>query len=122
MTNTLEAPAVAPGARPARGRRAVRRSSLWAHGEPFVWLAGGAMAVCLLMIAGLLAFVFAQGFSTFWPQRLVQLETADGRRLLGEVAASETFRPGERAFEVLPAGARESASTAVAGAGGESSR
>ncbi|MEJ2720913.1 MAG: hypothetical protein P8181_07200, partial [bacterium] len=53
---------------PARRRRVKRgKTSLLAHGEPMVWLTGGALAVCLVMIVGLLGLIVVQGASTFWP-------------------------------------------------------
>ena len=61
MTVTTEAePAVEKPKRAQRTRRR-RRVSLGAHGEPVVWLLGGSLIVSLVMIAGLLGIVFAQG-------------------------------------------------------------
>lgn len=62
-------------------------------GEPMVWMCGGALAVCLLMIVGLLTLVLVQGTATFWPGPLVQLKTKDGRTLLGELSRVEDFTP-----------------------------
>ncbi len=78
---------------PARSRR-VRSaySNLAAHGEPWVWLTGGALAVALLMITGLLGFIVVRGGSTFWPRPLELAELADGRKVLGEVAGRERVR------------------------------
>ena len=76
---------------PKRGRRAVRRrTSLFAHGEPMVWLTGGSLAIALVMIAGLLALILYQGGRTFWPGELVRFETVEGRPYLGEVTARES--------------------------------
>ena len=61
-------------------------SSLTAHGEPWVWLTGGALAVAIMMITGLLLFIAVRGASTFWPVPLELIELADGRRALGEVS------------------------------------
>jgi phosphate transport system permease protein len=80
----LQQPTAAAGRPPRRGRRA-RRTSLSAHGEPLVWLTGGALTLSVLMILGLLALVLVQGARTFWPSPLVQVTTEDGRVLLGEV-------------------------------------
>jgi len=85
-----------PGAaaRPKRRRRlAPRKSSVFANGEPMVWLTGGALALCLAMITGLLALVVLKGVGTFWPGRIVRVETVSGRAPMGEVTASEDFRP-----------------------------
>ena len=73
--------------RPKRRRSA--HSNLAAHGEPWVWLTGGALALAIAMITGLLLFITARGAATFWPRPLELLETADGRRVLGEVSDRE---------------------------------
>lgn len=97
-TATLPASA-APSdtARPARWRR--RRTSLSAHGEPMVWLTGGALIAALAMIVGLLGWIFYEGVTTFWPAPVVLYKTIDGGVVLGEVARTETFRPEESTFE-----------------------
>jgi len=64
-------------------------SSLTAHGEPWVWLTGGALALAIMMITGLLAFIAFRGASTFWPVPLELVELADGGRALGEVTERE---------------------------------
>ena len=123
MSTTLaDRSGTAAGRRETRARRPRRQTSLWSNGEPFVWLSGGALAVALAMIAVLLGFVLAQGFSTFWPQPLVEIETLGGGRFLGEVRATERFRPAAQAFEVLPAASRTPVAERVARSGGESGR
>lgn len=67
-------------------------ASLLSQGEPMLWLTGGALAVCLAMIAGLLLLVLAQGLRSFWPQPVVRLETAGGA-VMGEVTRRERFEP-----------------------------
>ena len=64
-------------------------TSLTAHGEPWVWLTAGALALAILMITGLLGFIAVRGASTFWPMPMTLVELADGRRALGEVTARE---------------------------------
>lgn len=81
-----------PASRPAPVRRA-RATSLFSAGEAQVWLTGGALALCLLMITGLLLLVVVEGGKSFWPGPLVELATHDGRRLLGEVTRDERYRP-----------------------------
>ena len=73
--------------RPRRMRSSY--SSLTAHGEPWVWLTGGALALAIMMITGLLAVIAIRGASTFWPVPLELVELADGRRALGEVSEKE---------------------------------
>ena len=62
MSTTL-APPPPPASAPTRpAPRAARRStSLFSAGEAQVWLTGGALALCLLMIVGLLLLVVIQG-------------------------------------------------------------
>jgi phosphate transport system permease protein len=78
-------------------RRAPRRpqggTSLLAQGESMLWIMGGALAVSLVMIVGLLMLVGYQGATTFWPAPLTQVRTNDGRTLLGEVTRDETYVP-----------------------------
>jgi len=74
--------------RPRRLRSA--HASLSAHGEPWVWLTGGALALAIVMITGLLLFIAVRGASTFWPAPLELVTLVDARRTLGEVAARET--------------------------------
>lgn len=83
-------PASEPG--PERHRRARARTSLLAQGEPSVWLTGGAVTIALLMIIGLLTFIFWMGGGTFWPKPIVEITTIDGRRILGEPTREESYR------------------------------
>lgn len=76
-----------------RRRRARSRSSLFAAGEPMVWLTGGALAVSAVMVAGLLALVLWKGLITFWPLPVIAVDTADGRPYMGEVTRFDRFRP-----------------------------
>ena len=105
-----------------RERRERQRTALSAHGEPLLWLTGGAMATALLMIVGLLSFVLFQGFGTFIPGRLVEIETHAGQRWLGEVSLVESYVPEDRIFQTLPEAQREAARRRVAAQGGNSER
>jgi len=87
------------GQRPIRRRR--RRTSLLAHGEPLVWLTGGALALCLAMISGLLGLVVYQGGRTFWSRPIVRVETLDGDVHLGQVT-KRSQTPGRDDGSVLP--------------------
>jgi phosphate transport system permease protein len=73
--------------RPRRKRHGV---SLAARGEPMLWLGGGALAVCLLMIAGLFALILRQGLATFWPCPVVRIATSDGGVYMGEITRRDT--------------------------------
>ena len=72
-----------------RSRSRSAHSSLSAHGEPWVWLTGGSLALAIMMITGLLVFIAVRGARTFWPAPLELVELADGRRALGEVTGRE---------------------------------
>lgn len=74
---------------------------MWKSGDPFIWLAGGALGTALLMIAGLLFLILTQALGVFWPANLVLLELRDGQRWLGSVRATELV--------VDPAGATDTA-------------
>jgi phosphate transport system permease protein len=65
------------------------RDFFFKKGEPMIWLAGTGLAVSLLLIFGLLTLVAVRGLGFFWPQPLVLIETADGKRVLGEILARE---------------------------------
>lgn len=85
----IQPPRRAVHPRPRRGRA---RTSLLAHGEPLVWLIGGALAVALFMIVGMIALIAFAGGTTFWPQFVYEIQTRDGRRFLGELTQAETYR------------------------------
>jgi phosphate transport system permease protein len=77
----------------------VRKSSIFAHGEPLRWLTGGALVVCAAMIVGLLLLVAVQGLTTFWPAPYFEIATKDGV-FAGEVTNEESYtdagRPAHR--------------------------
>ncbi|MCX5661551.1 MAG: phosphate ABC transporter permease PstA [Planctomycetota bacterium] len=76
--------------RTSRGRA---KTSLFAHGEPMVWLTGGALALAIFMILGLLSLIFVQGMKTFWPAPVVQVRTHAGATMMGEVTRVDHFVP-----------------------------
>ncbi len=80
--------------------RRARGTSLFAQGEPMIWLTGGGLALALVMIVGLLLLVLLQGVATLWPVPVVEAELADGRRVMGEVAREEMYRPTAEASPV----------------------
>jgi phosphate transport system permease protein len=63
----------------AAGRR---RDAL---GRALTWLCGGALALNLLFVVGILALLAFHGLAYFWQDPLLLVELEDGRRLLGEV-------------------------------------
>lgn len=75
-------------------------------GLSMTWLSGGALALNLVLILGLLVLIGAKGLGFFWQQEVVELELHDGRRILGEinlrelVPESEWMSPTEPAFRI----------------------
>lgn len=67
-------------------------------GTPFVWLNAGAVAVSILMVAGVLGVLVVKGMANFWPADVLQAEyqppTESGQiivsKILGESVDSET--------------------------------
>jgi phosphate transport system permease protein len=103
-------------------RRPRRATSLFAHGEPWIWVTGGSLVLALSMILGLLALVLYHGLPSFWPKPVLELTTVDGRKVMGEVTSSGSYRPGELAYEILPAELRAAAQGRVAEQGGAAFR
>jgi ABC-type phosphate transport system permease subunit/ABC-type phosphate transport system auxiliary subunit len=86
-----------------------RRTSLFAAGEPMIWLTGGALIVCVGMVLGLLALVLVFGLSTFWPLDIVKVTTLDGGVYMGEVTRGEDYKPDDSVLAALSAEAAERA-------------
>lgn len=126
-SETLD-PAVAerPPANTRKRVRSRRRASpyvtLAAHGQPMIWLTGGALAVALAMILTLLAKVVWEGIGTFWPVEVVQVTLLDGKRLMGEIAARERYRPTAEEIEAMPAEVAKIAKERVESADGWAER
>ncbi|HEV3115491.1 MAG TPA: phosphate ABC transporter permease PstA [Gemmataceae bacterium] len=119
------ATSLAADSRPPSTRLSPRpkwRTSLLAHGQALVWLNGGALAVCLLMIVGLLVLVFYKGLGTFWPVPVVEVHTVQGRVYMGEVIRMDTYRPDAAIIAALPAGVRAGAEAALAQNDGKARR
>ncbi|MFG0252307.1 MAG: ABC transporter permease subunit [Phycisphaerales bacterium JB038] len=90
-------------------RKKKLQTPLSAYGEPMVWLTGGSLGVCVVMVAGLLLLVLWAGMTTFWPASIRQVELADGRLVMGEVTRSEWYQPQPGAVEDMPAAVAERA-------------
>jgi phosphate transport system permease protein len=86
-----------------------------AQGEVWVWLTGGALLLALLMIAGLIGYVFWEGSRTFWPAPIAQVKLRDGQVLLGELLRREDFDFDESMIERLESGEQELARQSLAG-------
>jgi len=119
----IESSATMPALSTPHSRRSgPLRTSLLAYGQPWIWLFGGALAICLVMIAGLLLLVLWNGLPAFWPQPIVAITTHSGVRLLGEVVRTDAYRPDAAVFNALPEALRPAARQYVAGHGGEAER
>ncbi|MCI0548065.1 MAG: phosphate ABC transporter permease PstA [Candidatus Rokubacteria bacterium] len=64
-------------------------NKLWRSGEPFIWLTGGAVALALLMVFGLVGLILWNGLGFFWPKAVVQITLRDGKVMTGQVADRE---------------------------------
>ena len=71
-----------------------RFAKTWRGGEPFIWLTGGALALALLLVAGLIALILHNGLGFFWPQSVVRLTIANGKVMTGQVVEREPI-PGK---------------------------
>ncbi|MDJ0521831.1 MAG: phosphate ABC transporter permease PstA [Planctomycetota bacterium] len=111
----------APGTKMKR-RLIKRRSSLFARGEPMVWMTGAALVVSIAMILGLLGIVLVRGGTTFWPQKLKVINLVDGRALMGELTRTEEYKPEAFVFDALPEADRAAAKKMVEDNRGRSTR
>lgn len=57
----------------------------WKSGVPFIWLTGGALSMCLLMIVGLVVLVLYNGMGFFWPSSLSAFKLDNGEQVMGQV-------------------------------------
>lgn len=84
------------------GATGFRRTPLSARGEPMIWLTGGALVVCLVMIVGLVGMIVTQGLTTFWPRPIERVTLTSGEVFLGVRTDEATdppsvlFRTGNR--------------------------
>jgi len=62
-------------------------------GVSFTALCGGALALNLVLIVGILALIGYYGGRYFWQKDLTELELVDGRKLLGEIHDHEIVPP-----------------------------
>ncbi len=69
---------------------------LWVKsGSPWIWLNGGAVSICMIMVIGLLGLIAVRGLSHFWPANILQTTVVDkagvGQVILSEVVRSEVI-------------------------------
>ena len=67
---------------------------LWRSGEPFIWLTGGALALSLLLVVGLIGLILYNGLGFFWPKDVLRATLRDGRIMTGQLAEREPI-PGK---------------------------
>ncbi len=97
-----------------RRRRSKAVNSVMAHGEPWVWLTGGALSLAVLMILGLLIIVIYNGSITYWPGSIHQFTSHAGVNYMGEEFRSENFTPQPSAVNNLPDEVRDSVAVTLA--------
>ncbi|HQR08286.1 MAG TPA: phosphate ABC transporter permease PstA [Gemmatales bacterium] len=90
------------------------RTSQLAYGQPWVWLFGGTLIICLVMIIGLLFLILRFGIPTFWPSRVVGITTIAGAKYMGDVVRTEDYRPEQNHIDTLPAKLQEAARKYIA--------
>jgi phosphate transport system permease protein len=76
--------------------------ALWRSGEPFIWLTGGALALALIMVGGLVGIILFNALGFFWPGTAVRLTLRDGKTLTGPIVERERVpgRAGEYRVKV----------------------
>ena len=73
---------------------------LWRSGEPFIWLTGGALALALIMVAGLIGIILANALGFFWPAEIVRLTLRDGGSLAGSVVERERIPGADGTYRI----------------------
>ncbi|MBM9536557.1 phosphate ABC transporter permease PstA [Desulfobulbus alkaliphilus] len=99
-----------------------RGSTISAHGQPMVWLAGGMLAICVVMIIGLVILVTVRGMATFWPGPMVSFVLADGKVVSGEITRTGSYLPRPELIAALPEEFRSKAKSLLAENDGISQR
>ena len=60
-------------------------NGFWKSGQAYIWLTGGALAFCVLMIVGLIGLVVYNGLGFFWPADLTALGLKDNAVVMGQM-------------------------------------
>ena len=56
--------------------------SFMSSGQPWVWMNGGAVAISMIMVAGLLLLIAMRGLGHFWPKTVYEIEYDNGTRMV----------------------------------------
>lgn len=93
----------------ASNKRQVRRftADLSAVAEPALWGFGGALAIGIILIAGLLFMITWNGLTTFWPKPIAVVTLVDGTKIAGEPTRDSEYRVGEDVLAPLSASQQE---------------
>ena len=100
----------------ARGK--ARLLDLEGEGEPLVWCLGGALALGIVMILGLLVLVLWNGATTFLPKPIEVVRLSDGTVIAGEPVRTGVWTPGPEVLATLTGEARDR----IARSGGTATR
>lgn len=65
-------------------------------GDPYVWMTGGALAFCLIMVVGLVTLIVVNGLGFFWPGDIYRYTLKDGRVIVGQLAEREPVPGSEK--------------------------
>jgi phosphate transport system permease protein len=87
-----------------------------------LWLTGGGLVVCVMMIVSLLCFVFVEGASTFWPSPVKKITTTSDKVLMGEVTRESSYRPQEQVLADIPSELRSQIKSRLAQTDGLATR
>jgi len=73
------------------------KSSWFSSGSPWIWLNGGAVAICMVMVLGLLGLIAVRGFGHFWPAAILQTSIVNNNGQRHVIMAEEVRH------EIIPA-------------------
>lgn len=70
-----------------------QKKSWFSSGSPWIWMNGGAVAICMLMVVGLLGLIATKGLGHFWATSIVETTVTDREgkthKVMAEVVRDE---------------------------------
>ncbi len=66
-----------------------KKNSAWRDGSPLIWLTGGALALSLIMVFGLIILVLINGLGFFWPADIHRFQLKDGSVVQGQIMSRD---------------------------------